>query len=98
MADEFLLGYEWEQFDMASATQDLIDRISGPIEAFFLTRTKKEALDAAISRNISICPLFSMEDILNDPNLAAEHTGSTGTSELKESSYETIRGGGAEPQ
>lgn len=71
MADEFLLGYEWEQFDMASATQDLIDRISGPIAAFFLSRTKKEALEAAISRNISICPLFGMKDVLEDPNLAA---------------------------
>ena len=71
MADEFLLSYEWEQFDMASATQDLIDRISGPIAAFFLTCTKKEALEAAISRNISICPLFGMKDVLEDPNLAA---------------------------
>lgn len=69
--DEFLESYEWEKFDMASATQDLIDRISKPIYDFFTTRTKKEALDAAISRNISICPLFSMEDIVNDPNLAA---------------------------
>ncbi len=71
MANEFLLSYEWEQFDMASATQDLIDRISGPIAAFFLTRTKKEALEAAIARNISICPLFGMKDVLDDPNLAA---------------------------
>ena len=71
MADEFLLAYEWERFDMATATQDLIDRISRPIADFFLTRTKKEALDAATSRNISICPLMSMKDLLGDPNLAA---------------------------
>ena len=70
-ADPFLTTYEWEQFDMASATQELIDRISKPIASFFVTRTKKEALDAAISRNISICPLFSMEDLVTDPNLAA---------------------------
>jgi crotonobetainyl-CoA:carnitine CoA-transferase CaiB-like acyl-CoA transferase len=71
LADDFLRGYEWEQFDMASATQDLIDRISSPIGEFFRTRTKKEILDAAIERNISICPLFSMEDELKDPNLSA---------------------------
>ncbi len=69
--DPFLMAFEWEQFDMATATQELIDRISKPIADFFLSRTKKEALDAAISRNISICPLFSMEDILTDRNLAA---------------------------
>lgn len=71
MANEFLLNYEWEKFDMASATQDLIDTISRPIAEFFKTRTKKEALDAAMSRNISICPLMSMQDLLVDPNLAA---------------------------
>jgi crotonobetainyl-CoA:carnitine CoA-transferase CaiB-like acyl-CoA transferase len=73
MANEFLLAYEWEKFDMASATQELIDRISQPIAEFFKTRTKKEALDAAMSRNISICPLMGNHDLLNDPNLAARN-------------------------
>jgi len=71
MADEFLGTFPWERFDMATAAQDLIDRISKPIAAFFLTRTKKEALEAVISRSISICPLFSMQDVLMDPNLAS---------------------------
>ena len=71
MANEFLRTYEWERFDMAGATQDLIDRISQPIAEFFKTRTKKEALDAAMSRNISICPLMGMKDLIADPNLAA---------------------------
>jgi crotonobetainyl-CoA:carnitine CoA-transferase CaiB-like acyl-CoA transferase len=71
MGDEFLMTYEWEQFDMATATQELIDRISKPIADFFRARTKKEALEAAITRNISVCPLFNMKDLLNDPNLAA---------------------------
>jgi benzylsuccinate CoA-transferase BbsE subunit len=71
MANEFLLTYEWERFDMASATQELIDRISQPIAEFFKTRTKREALDAAMSRNISICPLMGNQDLINDPDLAA---------------------------
>jgi crotonobetainyl-CoA:carnitine CoA-transferase CaiB-like acyl-CoA transferase len=71
MANEFLLSYEWERFDMAGATQELIDKISQPIAEFFKTRTKKEALDAAMSRNISICPLMGMQDLLVDQNLAA---------------------------
>jgi crotonobetainyl-CoA:carnitine CoA-transferase CaiB-like acyl-CoA transferase len=73
MATEFLLTYEWEKFDMATATQDLIDTISQPIAEFFRTRTKKEALDAAMSRNISICPLMGMKDLIVDPNLAARN-------------------------
>jgi len=71
MASEFLLSYEWERFDMATATQELIDRISQPIADFFMTRTKKEALEAATTRGISICPLMDMKDLLGDPNLAA---------------------------
>ncbi len=73
MADEFLLNFEWEQFDMATASQELVDRISQPIAKFFKTRTKREALEAAISRSISLCPLLNMEDLLNDPNLAARN-------------------------
>ena len=70
LGDEFLRTFEWERFDRATATQELINKISKPIADFFLTRTKKEALDAAVSRNIPICPLLSMQDILNDSNLA----------------------------
>jgi crotonobetainyl-CoA:carnitine CoA-transferase CaiB-like acyl-CoA transferase len=68
--DEFLRIFDWERFDMATATQELIDKISKPIADFFLTQTKKEALEAAASRNIPVCPLLSMQDILNDPHLA----------------------------
>lgn len=71
IADDFLQTYKWEEFDMATATQELIDKISKPIAEFFMTRTKKEALDAAMTRNISICPLMGNLDLLKDPNLAA---------------------------
>lgn len=68
--DEFLSGFEWDKFDMGSATQELVDRISRPIANFLATRTKREVLEAAASRNISICPLSSMADLLTDRNLA----------------------------
>ncbi len=69
MANEFLLAFEWESFDMATASQDLIDKLSQPIAEFFMTQNKKEILEAAISRNISLCPLMSMKDLLDDPHL-----------------------------
>jgi crotonobetainyl-CoA:carnitine CoA-transferase CaiB-like acyl-CoA transferase len=71
MANEFLLNFEWELFDMATASQELIDKVSQPIAAFFETRTKHEALQAALSRSISLCPLMGNRDLLDDPNLAA---------------------------
>lgn len=69
--DDFLMSFEWEKFDMGRATQELVDRISAPIAAFLGTRTKKQALRAAVERNISICPLSGMADLLEDPNLEA---------------------------
>jgi crotonobetainyl-CoA:carnitine CoA-transferase CaiB-like acyl-CoA transferase len=71
MSNDFLSSFVWEKLDIALAPQDLMNRLSAPIEAFFRTRTKKEVLDAAMARNISICPLFSMEDQVKDPHLAA---------------------------
>lgn len=70
-SDPFLSNFDWNTFNMASATQELIDRISDPVARFFMNKSKAELLEAATTRNISICPLFSMEDILNDANLAA---------------------------
>ena len=68
--DDFLSGFDWERFDMGSATQELVDRISAPVAAFLATRTKREVLEAAATRNVSICPLSSMSDLLADRNLA----------------------------
>jgi crotonobetainyl-CoA:carnitine CoA-transferase CaiB-like acyl-CoA transferase len=67
--DSFLMTFQWETFDMATVTQETIDRLSRPILEFFQGHTKRQVLDAAMSRNISICPLFSMQDILTDPHL-----------------------------
>ena len=69
MADEFLLNMDWDHFDMGTATQDMLDRISRPVSAFFKTLTKKEILEAASSRNIMVCSLASMEDLIKDRNL-----------------------------
>jgi crotonobetainyl-CoA:carnitine CoA-transferase CaiB-like acyl-CoA transferase len=68
-ADAYLSNMEWERFDMATATQEEIDRISAPIMAFFRSHTKQEILDAAIGRNVSVCPLSGMKDLMRDANL-----------------------------
>lgn len=69
MADDYLTNMDWENFDMGTADQEMLDRIAAPIEKFFLTLTRREILDAAIERNIMICSLSSMEDLLTDRNL-----------------------------
>jgi len=73
MADKYLQAMDWENLDMFSATQEVIDRISKPIERFFLAHTKREIAQEAVNRRISICPLSSMEDLLNDAQLKARN-------------------------
>ena len=60
---------DWLNMDMALVTQETIDTISAPIQRFFLAHTKKELLQGALDRNISLCPLSSMNDLLEDPHL-----------------------------
>lgn len=69
IADEFLSNMDWDNFDMGTATQDILDRIAKPVGAFFLRLTKNEILNAAIERNIMISSLQSMDDLLNDRHL-----------------------------
>lgn len=73
MADDFLLNMDWENFDMGTVTQEVLDRIADPIGKFFLSRTKRQVIDAAIERNIPICSLSSMEDLIHDKNLEERH-------------------------
>jgi crotonobetainyl-CoA:carnitine CoA-transferase CaiB-like acyl-CoA transferase len=67
--DEYLSSFDWEQFDMSTVTQKEIDSISKPIAEFFKNRSKKEILAEAVKRSISICPLLSMQDLLDDSSL-----------------------------
>ncbi|MFC1820173.1 CaiB/BaiF CoA transferase family protein [Thermodesulfobacteriota bacterium] len=69
MGNEYLKAMEWENFDMGTATQEVIDQISRPLEEFFLAHTKDEILTEAVKRSISICPLSDMGDLINDRSL-----------------------------
>jgi crotonobetainyl-CoA:carnitine CoA-transferase CaiB-like acyl-CoA transferase len=69
MGDEYLRNLRWEELDWGTVTQDILDRVSKPIEAFFLARTRKEVQAAAADRNISMYCLSSMEDLVNDRHL-----------------------------
>jgi len=71
LATEFLLHLDWDNFDMFTVTQDVMNRISGPVGEFFLGHTRKELLMGAVPRGVSIGPLSSMQDLLDDENLKA---------------------------
>jgi len=73
MANQYLRSIDWENLDMFKVSQDVVDQISQPIEKFFLSHTKREIAQGAIERNISICPLSSMTDLLHDTQLESRN-------------------------
>jgi benzylsuccinate CoA-transferase BbsE subunit len=73
MADDYLRSMDWDNFDMWRADQPMVDRISEPIAKFFQAHDKSEIAHEAAARQISICPLSTMEDLLNDPQLKARN-------------------------
>jgi benzylsuccinate CoA-transferase BbsE subunit len=71
MSSPEMEAIDWVNMDMASITQSTIDIMATGIQRFFLTHTKKEILTQALARNISLCPLSSMSDLLEDEHLRA---------------------------
>jgi benzylsuccinate CoA-transferase BbsE subunit len=73
MANDYLRSMDWETLDVFNATQEMIDKISEPIQEFFMSHTKKEISQGAGDRQISMCPLSSMEDLLHSEQLKARN-------------------------
>jgi crotonobetainyl-CoA:carnitine CoA-transferase CaiB-like acyl-CoA transferase len=66
LATDFLLNMDWDTFDMFTVSQEVMDKISKPVGDFFLRHTSKELLKGAVPRGVSIGPLSSMQDLLDD--------------------------------
>jgi len=71
LADDFIKGTNWHKFDMATVTQDTIEQVEKPIGKFFLNHTKAEIYEGAMSRGIGVCPVSTIEDLLQNPQLTA---------------------------
>ncbi len=69
MATEYLLGKDWDNFDMFSVSREEMTEIQEAIGAFFKIHTSKELMAGAVPRQISIGPLSSMKDLINDEGL-----------------------------
>src|SRR5262249_50310766 len=70
-APESLKTIDWSEFDITKITQDEVDRLEEHMGKFFATLTKREFLDGAVQREILGYPVFTVEDIYKDPQLAA---------------------------
>jgi crotonobetainyl-CoA:carnitine CoA-transferase CaiB-like acyl-CoA transferase len=71
MAPEWLKQVDWSRFEVTNLTQAEVDRLEAPIGEFFLTLTKQEFLQGVIQRQMLGYPVSTVQDIYNDPQLAA---------------------------
>lgn len=72
-ANDDLRAKDWGKFDMHQATQEIMDRIEGPIAEFFLSHTKKELDEGAMKRGLMLYPVCTMADIRHNPQLQARN-------------------------
>ncbi len=67
MAPDFLKQKEWKTFDIASVTQEEIDRMEEPIAEFFTEVTKAEFFKEVVKRQMLGYPVASVKEIFEDP-------------------------------
>lgn len=71
MADDFVLSVNWDSLDFASMiSQNFQDRLSGVIEAFFMSHTKRELGEGAKKREILLQIVNAGADICIDQQLS----------------------------
>ncbi|HYW26528.1 MAG TPA: CoA transferase [Terriglobales bacterium] len=71
MAPDFLLGVDWDAFDVATVTPAEVERMEAAIGPFFLTVTKRDFLEQAHARRMLGYVVAAAGEIAADPQLAA---------------------------
>ncbi len=70
IAPDFLKEIDWETFSPLTANQAELDQISESVAKLFLKHTKAELYEEAIKRRILFCPVTTIADVLQDPQLS----------------------------
>lgn len=69
MADDFIKGIVWEEFDWRFTPSETAVRIVGYFGRFFASKTNAELFDGAVKRRIETQPLCTPKDLLHHPQL-----------------------------
>lgn len=67
----YLVNVKWEELDMATCSQEEIDRYEAPFEDFFLQHTREDLFNESLKREFVLFPLNTTEDLLNNKQLNA---------------------------
>ena len=66
-----LKGTKWEEIDMMSVTQEMLDEWDLVFGEFFLRHTKEQLVEGALARRMMIYPVNTVADALNHRHFAA---------------------------
>jgi crotonobetainyl-CoA:carnitine CoA-transferase CaiB-like acyl-CoA transferase len=69
-APRLLRELDWDAFEVATASQEVIDRIEAAIRPFFLNLSKAEFFSGVNQRNMLGYPLSTVDDMASDQQLA----------------------------
>jgi benzylsuccinate CoA-transferase BbsE subunit len=70
-APALLRELDWDRFDVATASQDLVEEIEAAIAPFFLRLSKAEFFSGVLARNMLGYPLSTVDDMAADEQLAS---------------------------
>jgi crotonobetainyl-CoA:carnitine CoA-transferase CaiB-like acyl-CoA transferase len=73
LATDYQRNMDWDNFDMFTVTREEMQQVLQPVGEFFLRHTSQELLKGAVTRGVSLGPLSSMRDLLNDECLKERH-------------------------
>lgn len=69
LADDWVMQFEWEKHDLATATQETQSRLEAYVEKLFLRFTKLDLYEEGLKRDIKIFPAYTPKDMVKDPQL-----------------------------
>jgi crotonobetainyl-CoA:carnitine CoA-transferase CaiB-like acyl-CoA transferase len=69
LADDYLKQFDWENYDMAVATQETQSKLESYVEKLFSKFSKLELYQEGLKRDIKIFPVYSPQDMAKDPQL-----------------------------
>ena len=70
LGEERLRQIDWDRFDFASLTDEIMRLVEGPLGTFFRSHTKAELFDMALSNGIMLYPVSTPADVLHNRQLA----------------------------
>ena len=71
MAPDWLVDYDWADYNHNSVSDDEIARLEAAFGAFFATKTRRELYEQALARRIMLAPCNDAREILDQAQLRA---------------------------